>query len=222
MTTEEVTARLVDAADIVRRMPDTARPKGYGTAWPTFVHLFEDRVFWSAERHKDDADARLRARAPDSREVTRAEAVERWLIEHVKRDKDRITVSAWAMCKAGASIEYHAKGKTRRTRSFSVWCQHVGHVSRDTAYKYRDRAISDIVFATEGISDTFGTGDGDLQPDGIFGTSDDNMGEAPPVLAMMTPDAKPTDNPETRDMDWSNRQNERRRKMMAKLEPETT
>jgi hypothetical protein len=38
---------------------------------------------------------------------------------------------------------------------------------------------------------------------------------------MMTPDAKPTDNPETRDMDWSNRQNERRRKMLAKLEPES-
>lgn len=222
MTTEEVTARLVDAADIVRRMPDNARPKGFGSAWPTFVHMFEDRVHWSAERHKDDADARLRARAPDSREVTRAEAVERWLIEHVKRDKDRVTVSAWAMCKAGAAIEYQAKGKTRRTRSFSVWCQHVGHVSRDTAYKYRDRAISDIVFATEGISDTFGTGDEGLQPDGIFGTSDDNMDGPASPKAWMAEDARPTDNPDSRDLTWAAKQAERRRLMMAKLEPEAT
>lgn len=217
MTTDDIETRLVEAAGVIYRMPDSrAKPGTFKGSWPAFVHLFEDRVHWPDERHAEEADHRLRTASASRAAMGEAEEVAGWIIEHVKRDETRRAAWAWAMCAAGGRIEYGHKGETKRTGSFSFWCRNVEHISRQVGYERKDRALSDIVFAVVAKT-TIGNPDiRGLQP-GRGNRTNEGIIDKPTPKAWMAPDARPADIPEQRDFSWAAKQTERHKRLMAHL-----
>lgn len=63
-------ARLIEAADVMRRLPPV-RVQGYFSTWPAFVHDFADRV--------GQAPRSMRRPPPNPDAITRAETTLLWL-----------------------------------------------------------------------------------------------------------------------------------------------
>lgn len=212
MTADDIEARIVEAAEIERRLPRVGeRPDGTKTAWPAYFYTFTDRVGWDEARHRDDREARTMVPASVSRaEFGRWEEVRRWVVELVEEDKCRRALTAWSIAAAGG-------------KPFSRFCRSEG-VSRVTGYARKDKAIGQIAtkLGLASVSSGLGSQVHALQECPSEGTFPDMMGEASPD-AWMAPDARPTDNPEARDIgpgSWSAEQAERRRRRLAKLERE--
>jgi hypothetical protein len=213
VTFDDIEARIVEAAEIERRMPNHGeRPIGYKGSWPVFMYDFADRVGWDEIRHKDDAAARSMVLCSVSRsDYDRWQEVRRWIIELLTDPPERRALSAWAISVAGG-------------RPFSRWCRHVEHIARQTGYRRVSRAIERIGFALEpGIT----TGNSDmslLQSGPQIGMEDGKMAERMSITSWMADDARPTEDIEARDLAWSQNQNarraERERRRRAKMDAE--
>ena len=217
MSREYIEARLVEAAHVEARLRGSnVFPAGFKTAWPRFEHAFEDRVHWPAERHADDAEARLKTASMSRGEVTRAEEVERWLNEVVTRDEDRRAIAAWAMLTADISLKYWRNGELKGCRRFGDWCQNVEHIARQTGYRRVSRAISTIekVVGTKLYAQSAQNG---VLQIGVREAYNEGTLDKLTPSHWMASDARPTDNPDTRDMSWSaaqaKRAGERKRKL---------
>lgn len=219
MTREEALDRLIEFAEVGRSLPARGSfPAEYGTAWPEFTYLFEDRVNWSSERHTEEAEERLAARhAASSRSAHgRAEEFGRWLHQHVKEDRNRIAAVKWATFKAKGRVQYVVNGEPRYIRRFKDWCENVAGIEHRTGQRRKDRAIADIVFAV-GTTTTIGNTDISLSLFPEAALYNEISFDEPTPTAWMAPDARPADIPEQRDFSWAAKQTERHKRLMAHL-----
>jgi hypothetical protein len=206
VTRDDVESRIVEAAEIERRMPNSGeKPKGYGGAWPAFMYTFADRVGWDDVRRKEDEAARTMIRATVSRaEYDRWQEVRGWIVEVLTDPRERRAVSAWAIACAGG-------------RPFAKWCR-MERIARQTGYRRVDRAVEKIVLCQNGLSVQPKAMDEVLQAGRVSAIDEGTMGQATP-RHWMAEDAFPSDNPETRDIgpgSWSADQADRRKRTRAK------
>lgn len=125
--TEIVKARFVEAADTEKFLPRDR----VGTAsgfWPQFLHDAEDRKGWDDQARLDNATT-WRGRA-SAGALTRHQECLDWTIAHLKDEKRRHIIWAWAFCKATG-------------RDFGAHCKKRGWV-RQTAYRRLNDAIERI------------------------------------------------------------------------------
>lgn len=153
-TKEFVKARLVETAEIERRIPAIGlRPATAHSLQLPYVHSFAEMVGWGEERRREHIEEIMenwRTRL-SAKEITRHDQTVRWVSEHVFRDEDRIALWAWARSKAGG-------------RPFDQWCRRSGF--SDTVGKKRfNRAIENIWYG--------------VRKSGEFATLDIDIGGSP-------------------------------------------
>lgn len=206
MTHEEIAELFIHAAEVDRRLPDTARPARLKAQSLPYVHDHVDQAGWGGQRYEEERQAFWDARS------TRLQVkdVNDWemandLIVHVSRERDRRCLWAHSKSKAGGM-------------SFSKWCRNVENIHRNYGKECCDRAIHQIseYFIRNASIDVMGAVVATLQ-------------EAPeishiPVIideprrwAWMAPGAfVEAADIEARDFSWAETQNERRRQRLAK------
>lgn len=197
-TADIVRFRFVEAADTLLHLQiGGLKPSRTGNAWSMAVGGWDG---YGADR------PRTRHR-PDAAAISRFEEVQEWL-RLITLDDDRMMVWARAMCEADR-------------RSFAGWCEE-NEIVRQTAYRRTDKAYQGIALTlcNRGVFLRHPDHDRLLQ---IGAVRDSETATVRPVASprsVMAQDARPTDDPEARDLSWANKQNERRRKMLAKFERE--
>ncbi|MDO9417015.1 hypothetical protein [Pararhizobium sp.] len=206
MTSEEITELFIQAAEVDRRLPDTARPARLKAQALPYVHSDADQAGWGGERYSEERDAfwdsrSTRLKTADIAIWERANE----LIKIVTDESQRRCLWRWAKAKAGG-------------RSFSIWCREEGiHV--ETGRRRKDRAIAKIEqrFARNTLQNNDITLF-DLLPVAPE-ISDISVNIAAPVRKYTWRDDEafsPVAVPELRDFSWADKRNEMRRQREAK------
>lgn len=132
MTHEEIAELFIRAAEVDRRLPNTARPARLKAMSLPYVHDHVDQAGWGGQRYEEERQAFWEARSTRLQvsDVTIWEKAND-LIKHANRERDRRCLWAWAAAKAGG-------------KPFSKWCKDVEHVHRNYASECKDRAIDHI------------------------------------------------------------------------------
>jgi hypothetical protein len=133
MTADEITELFITAAEIDRRIPNTARPAQMKSMSLPFIHTFADMNGWGSERHDDERRDFWEnvARRLNPNDVTLWERASD-LIRLVENESQRRCLLHWSMAKAGG-------------RPFSQWCRKVEHIHEETGRRRKDRAVVAIV-----------------------------------------------------------------------------
>jgi hypothetical protein len=206
MTHDEITELFIHAAEVDRRLPDTARPARLKAQALPYHHDAKDMNGWGTERLEEERqafwDARsTRLQVQDVNDWERAND----LIVHVSRERDRRCLWAWANSKAGG-------------KSFSKWCRDLEHIHRNYGKECCDRAIHQIseYFIRNASIDVMGAVLATLHETPEISHIPVNIDE-PRHFAWMAPGAfVAAADLEARDFSWSEAQNERRRQREAK------
>lgn len=132
MTHEEIKELFIRAAEVDRRLPNTARPAKLKAQALPYVHDHVDQAGWGGQRYEEERqafwDARsTRLQTTDVAEWERAND----LIVFVTRERDRRCLWAYAKAKAGQM-------------PFSKWCRTAENIHRNYACECKDRAIHQI------------------------------------------------------------------------------
>lgn len=132
MTHDEIAELFIHAAEVDRRLPDTARPAKLKAQALPYVHDHVDQAGWGGQRYEEERqafwDARsTRLQTADVADWERAND----LITHVRRERDRRCLWAYAKAKAGGM-------------PFSKWCRAIENIHRNYASDCKDRAIDQI------------------------------------------------------------------------------
>ena len=206
MTHEEIAELFIRAAEVDRRLPDTARPARLKAQALPYVHDHVDQAGWGGQRYEEERQAFWEARSTRLQvsDVTLWEKAND-LITHVTRERDRRCLWAWAASKAGG-------------KPFSKWCKDVEHVHRNYACECKNRAIHQILeqmtrnVSINVIDDDFAT---------LHETAE--TGHIPVILneprhfAWMAPGAFVAQaDEEARDFSWAANQTQRRREREAR------
>lgn len=206
MTHEEIAELFIHAAEVDRRLPNTARPARLKAQALPYVHDHVDQAGWGGQRYEEERQAFWEARSTrlQVKDVTDWEKAND-LIVHVGRERDRRCLWAYAKSKAGGM-------------SFSKWCRDVEHIHRNYGKECSDRAIHQIseYFVRNASIDVMGTVLATLQETPEISHIPVIIDE-PRHFAWMAPGAfvAAADN-EARDFSWAETQNERRRQRLAK------
>lgn len=206
MTHEEVAELFIKAAEVDRRLPDTARPARLKAQALPYVHDHVDQAGWGGQRYEEERqafwDARsTRLQTSDVADWERANT----LIIHVERERDRRCLWAYAKSKAGG-------------KPFSRWCRDVENIHRNYAKQCADRAIHQIYsYLTRNTSiDVIEGVLAALQETPEIGHISITLDE-PRRFAWMAPGAfVEAADTAARDFSWAETQNERRRQRLAK------
>lgn len=206
MMHEEVAELFIHAAEVDRRLPDTARPARLKAQALPYVHDHVDQAGWGGQRYEEERQAFWDARSTRLQTTDVAE----WesandLIIHVTRERDRRCLWAWAKAKAGQM-------------PFSKWCRTVENIHRNYACECKDRAIDQIAAYIDRNASI------DVM-NGVFGT----LQETPEIehiqvilneqrhFAWMAPGAFVAQaDDEARDFSWAANQTQRRREREAR------
>ncbi|CDM57509.1 MULTISPECIES: hypothetical protein [Rhizobium] len=134
MTHDEIAELFIHAAEVDRRLPNTARPARLNAQALPYVHDHVDQAGWAGQRYEEERqafwDARsIRLQVKDVTDWERAND----LIVHVQRERDRRCLWSWAKSKAGGM-------------SFSKWCRSVEHIHRNYGKECCDRAPKSSIF----------------------------------------------------------------------------
>jgi len=206
MTREEIAELFIHAAEVDRRLPNTARPARLKAQALPYVHDHVDQAGWGGQRYEEERQAFWEARSTrlQVKDVTDWERAND-LIVHVSRERDRRCL--WA----------HSKSKVGGM-SFSKWCRDVEHIHRNYGKECSDRAIHQIseYFIRNASIDVMGDVLATLQ-------ETREISHIPVIIdearrwAWMAPGAfVEAADIEARDFSWAETQNERRRQRLAK------
>lgn len=135
MTADEITELFVQAAEIDRRLPNTARPAQIKSMSMPYVFDWVDKLQWGSERLDEERkefwdnlsnrlnpnDVTLWERASD-------------LIRAVGNQEQRRALLHWSAAKAGG-------------RPFVQWCRKVEGIHEETGRRRKDRAVLSIISA---------------------------------------------------------------------------
>lgn len=141
MTADEITELFIAAAEIDRRLPNTARPAHMKSMSLPYVADFNDMLGWGSERLEEERadfwdnvakrlnpnDVSLWERASD-------------LITRVTDQSQRRCLLHWSIAKAGG-------------RPFSQWCRKVEGIHEETGRRRKDRAVLAIISANGCVND---------------------------------------------------------------------
>lgn len=132
MTYEEIAELFIHAAEVDKRLPDTARPAKLKAQSLPYVHDHVDQAGWGGQRYEEERLAfwdalSTRLQTSDIADWERVNT----LVLHVTRDRDRRCLWAWAKSKAGQM-------------PFSKWCRNVENIHRNYGIQCKDRAIDQI------------------------------------------------------------------------------
>lgn len=238
MTEAEIAELFIRAAEVDRRLPDTARPARLKAMSLPYVHSFEDRRGWEPAdmiggepiRAKDgnllDDGTRQRLKKAVGDRLELGDRG-RYDIEAEKFwDDDRLTpekVSTWE--RAIDLIALVEDESQRRClwawarakaggRPFAHWCRHEEHIAEITGQRRKNRAISQIAFhfARKGLQNKQNAENGVLpdapEIDHIAG----NIAEPRRTSWMADGAFSPIPRPEFRDFSWAAKMAERRRR----------
>lgn len=206
MTYEEVKELFILAAEVDRRLPDTARPAKLKAQALPYVHDHVDQAGWGGQRYEEERQAFWDARSTRL-QVSDVTAWERAndLIIHVTRERDRRCLWAYAKSKAGG-------------KPFSKWCRTEENIHRNYACECKDRAIYQISeclgrnVSIDVMDDGFAT----LHEQGEIGHIPVTLNE-PRHFAWMAPGAFVAQaDDEARDFSWAANQAERRKQREAR------
>ena len=107
---EEIAQRFIEAADTELRLPPPrARPAGFGSPWPSYVHTVADMNGWGTERLAEERRLISRRLPPSADAISRHEECLVWTAEIIPEDR-RHLVWAWAFSLTSG-------------RSFRGWCR---------------------------------------------------------------------------------------------------
>lgn len=142
MKIEELTELFVHAAEVDRRLPDTARPAKLKAMAIPYYHDWTDMAGWGSERYQEERqsfwDSRsTRLKTSDISDWERANE----LMVHVPNEDQRRCLWHWAIAKAGG-------------RPFSKWCRDEG-ILRETGRWRKENAIKAIYAAVSCVDGAF-------------------------------------------------------------------
>lgn len=206
MTQAEIAELFIRAAEVDRRLPDTARPARLKSLSLPIVHTRSEMNEWGTERLEE---WRAEFWEERSRQL-QASAVSEWeqamdLIARVPDESQRRCLWHWAIAKAGGL-------------PFAIWCRRVEHIHEMTGTRRKDRAIAHIAHCTlrKGLQNNENV-DFDVLPVGPdLGDIAANVAVERPRSFWHADDAfRPAFIPELRDMTWAEMKNERRRQREA-------
>lgn len=133
MTIEELTELFIHAAEVDRRLPDTARPAKLKAMAIPYVYDYKDMAGWGSERLQEERqsfwDSRsTRLKTSDISDWERANE----LMVLVDDESQRRCLWHWSTAKAGG-------------RPFSKWCRDREHIHAETGRRRKDRALFSIL-----------------------------------------------------------------------------
>jgi hypothetical protein len=133
MTVEELTELFIAAAEIDRRLPNTARPAQMKSMSLPYVADYNDMLGWGSERLEEErADFWDNvAKRLNPNDVTLWERASD-LITRVSDQSQRRCLLHWSIAKAGG-------------RPFSQWCRKVERIHEETGRRRKDRALLAIL-----------------------------------------------------------------------------
>lgn len=206
MTHEEVAELFIVAAEVDRRLPNTARPARLKAMALPYVHDHVDQAGWGGQRYEEERQAFWDARSTrlQTSDVATWERANE-IIVHVSRERDRRCLFAWAKAKAGGL-------------SFSKWCRTVENIHRNYACECKNRAIHQIYeyFARNVSIDVMGLAFGTLHETGEIEHIQVILNE-PRHFVWMAPGAFVAQaDHEARDFSWAANQTERRKQREAR------
>lgn len=136
MTREEVEALFIQAAEIDRRLPNTARPAKLKAQFLPIFHDWTDQLGWGEERYKEEREQFWSARQGRvlAHEVTLWEKAND-LMRNVTLERNRRALWAWAKSKAGG-------------KPFIAFCRAEG-ISKETGRDRKNRAVRQLAFENE-------------------------------------------------------------------------
>lgn len=206
MTQEEVIELYIRAAEVDRRLPDTARPARLKAQSLPYVHDHVDQAGWGGQRYEEERLAFWEARSTR----LQLQDVSTWerandLIVLVERERDRRCLWAYAKSKAGGT-------------PFSRWCRNVEHIHRNYGKECADRASSQISLslALNGMINQRNAENGTLHDRPEIEHISVNIEELSPRSWMAPGAFSAVADLEARDFSWSEMQNARRREREAR------
>lgn len=112
-TQAEVSARLREAGDTVRRLPKPRGPSGYGSGWPDVVRDAREAYGYT--------EGKIRPPAPTPRAIDRMDEVFTWF-QYLANNPDE-TRAVWIAVGCGVSFAQTARilGVYRKTIRLRVW-----------------------------------------------------------------------------------------------------
>jgi len=197
-----VRERLVEAADTMAHIVvDRVGPGRLRSLWPVYARDHKDAYGYGQVQVRY---------IPDAAAISRADEARAWINALVDEDKARQIVWARASCEAGK-------------RSFAGWCRK-NRVPRRSAYRLTDLIHERVALSLCKASINLRYPDYGrvAQHEGIEGGQIDSLSISASPRSFMEDDARPVDDPEARDMAWSEKQAERRRKILARYEQPAT
>ncbi|WP_439398509.1 hypothetical protein ACRQ5Q_14560 [Bradyrhizobium sp. PMVTL-01] len=94
---ELVGTRLIEAAQVMRRLPMLIWPKQFGTIWPSFDPLDDDESTEEGARYSHSAQPSPVRVSPSSMEIERAEEALGWPVTYLAGDREAAqAVGFWA------------------------------------------------------------------------------------------------------------------------------
>lgn len=203
MTRDEIQELFITAAEVDRRLPDTARPARLKAQALETVHTREDMNGWGTERLSEERKAfweGLRTRISADQMTAYEKALD--LMARCPNESHRRALWAWSAAQAGG-------------KPFARWCRYEG-ISRTTGHNRKDAAIASFVsqLALNSLLnaqvDSFGGFThcpeiSDIEPTIATGMRAWNDGDLP---------REPQ--PEARSFSWAEKQNKMRRARAAR------
>jgi hypothetical protein len=140
MTADEIHELFIAAAEIDRRLPNTARPAQIKSMSMPYVFDWMDKLGWGSERldeeRKEFWDNLSNRLNPN--DVTLWERASE-LIRTVGNQGQRRALLHWSAAKAGG-------------RPFAQWCRKVEKIHEETGRRRKDRAVLSIISAQSCVS----------------------------------------------------------------------
>ncbi len=202
MNTEQIEELFIRAAEVDRKLPNTARPANVKSMDFGAIHSFADMAHWGEARLHEAAWAWL---DPDNLRLSKND-VGLWIVsmEVIKlcpaSDKRRALL-AWARTEAGG-------------KSFARWCQRVEGISRQLGYWRKEHAVKQIALCFHSNRRLHN----DNAPDSDF-TKGPKISDNKPMIGIWRADDVTLPGCEfdasLRDTSWADMQNERRRQREA-------
>ena len=141
MTADEIIELFVSAAEIDRRLPNTARPAHLKSMSLPYVSDWMDKLGWGSERLDEERREFWDnvAKRLNPNDVTLWERASD-LIRLVGNEGQRRALLHWSIAKAGG-------------RPFAQWCRKVERIHEETGRRRKDRAVLSILLAQSCVDD---------------------------------------------------------------------
>lgn len=204
MTPTEIAELFIHAAEVDRRLPQTAKPKQLKAQNLGYVHSWEEMREWGDARHKEHRAEMFAKTKLTTQDVSDWEKCNH-LILYVRDEDRRRCLWNWAIAQAGG-------------KSFTQWCKKQGF-TRETGRRRKNRAILEIfgeIARNNGLNNKT-TLNGVLQVCAETGhiqvTIGDDATEKQPL--NWRDDFALINEPDEQNFEWADARNQRRRQKYA-------